>query len=145
LIHHTRKVTSGDFLNEISGTLGLPGAADTIAVLKRSRGEFDGTLNITGRDVEENEYAMKFATDLGAWQLMGSVEDYNIADTRRQLLVCLRSRDEGTTPKQAAEATGLEYELVKKTLARMAVVGQVTKDNRGRYFPPVGVSGVPET
>jgi len=53
LIHHVRKVTSQDFINEISGTLGLGGAADTIAVLRRNRGELDGQLLITGRDVEE--------------------------------------------------------------------------------------------
>jgi hypothetical protein len=147
LIHHMRKMTSGDFLNEVSGTLGLSGAADTIAVLKRSRGEFDGILSITGRDVEENEYAMKFANDLGAWQLMGPADDYNLADTRRQLLAYLRSRgDQGARPKETAEATGIDHDLTKKTLGRMADDQQVSTDGHGRYFSAVvGVPGVPET
>ncbi len=146
LIHHMRKMSSGDFLNEVSGTLGLSGAADTIAVLKRSRGEFDGILSITGRDVEENEYAMKFATDLGAWQLMGPADDYNLADTRRQLLTYLRSRgDQGARPKEIAEATGIDHDLTKKTLVRMADDEQVSTDGHGRYFSAVGVPGVPET
>jgi hypothetical protein len=143
LIHHMRKMSSGDFLNEVSGTLGLSGAADTIAVLKRSRGELDGTFNITGRDVEENEWAMKFAADMGAWQLVGLAGDYGLADTRRQLLDALRGRDDGASPKELADATGLGHELVKKTLARMAEDGQVQKD-RGRYYPPIGVPGVPD-
>jgi RecA-family ATPase len=145
LIHHMRKMSSGDFLNEVSGTLGLSGAADTIAVLKRSRGEHDGTFNITGRDVEENEFAMKFAADLGAWQLLGLAGDYALTDTRRQLLACLRSREAGATPKQLAESTGLDHELVKKTLKRMTDDDQVSSNGHGRYYPPVGVPGVPET
>jgi hypothetical protein len=142
LIHHMRKMSSGDFLNEVSGTLGLSGAADTIAVLKRSRGEYDGTFNITGRDVEENEYAMKFAADLGAWQLLGLAGDYALTDTRRQLLACLRTREAGATPKQLAEATGLDHELVKKTLKRMTDDDQVSTNGHGRYYPPVGVPQV---
>ena len=144
LIHHMRKMSSGDFLNEVSGTLGLSGAADTIAVLKRSRGEFDGTFNITGRDVEENEYAMKFAVELGAWQLLGPAGNYGLADTRRQLLASLRGRDDGAGPKELANATGLDHELVKKTLKRMADDEQVQTDGRGRYYPPIGVPGVPD-
>lgn len=145
LIHHNRKVKSDDFLNEISGTLGLSGAADTIAGLDRSRGEHDGIFKITGRDVEENEYAMKFAADRGAWQLLGLAGDYALTDTRRQLLACLRSREAGATPKQLADATGLDHETVKKNLQRMTKDNQVSTNGHGKYYPPVSVPGVPET
>jgi hypothetical protein len=57
VIHHTRKCESDDFLEEVSGTYGLTGAADCVAVLARkARGEMDGTLRLTGRDIEERNW-----------------------------------------------------------------------------------------
>ena len=53
-----------------------PGAADSILILKRGRGKVDGTLSITGRDVEEQELALKFHPDEGAWELMGDAAEY---------------------------------------------------------------------
>ena len=148
LIHHLRKMADDDYLNELSGTLGLPAAADTVAGLKRERGDFDATLIITGRDVEENKFAMKFDKDRCTWQIIGAVRDHQLADTRRAVLDYITAND-GSTPKQITDGTGLDYELVKKTAARMAADGQLEKDRkRGRYFIPapvaVAVPAVPE-
>jgi hypothetical protein len=55
VVHHVRKAAADDFLALVSGTNGIPGAADTILVLERSRGSADGVLHVTGRDVEEND------------------------------------------------------------------------------------------
>ena len=52
-LYHTRKAESSDFVETVQGTFGTAGAADTIMVIKRSRGEADATLYVTGRDVLE--------------------------------------------------------------------------------------------
>jgi RecA-family ATPase len=139
LIHHLRKVTSADFLSEISGTLGMPGAADTIIALKRSRGEADGLLQITGRDVEENEFALRFDAQLGAWQLLGLAADLDITDTRRAILAYVRDHP-GDKPAAVALGTGLGRDLVKQTVTRMTRDGQLDTDGQGRYFPPVPIA-----
>lgn len=68
-VHHTRQrtlgVPTGDFLESVSGTSGITGAADTIAVLARERHELEAILAVTGRDVEEQQYALQF--DDGRW------------------------------------------------------------------------------
>lgn len=69
VVHHTRKGQSEDFLEDLSGTNGIAGAADTILVLRRQRTSNDGTLFVTGRDVEENAYAISIAD--GRWSLDG--------------------------------------------------------------------------
>jgi AAA domain len=137
IVHHTRKMTDADFLQEVSGTNGLAGAADAIIVLRRSRGEADGVLHVTGRDVDEQEYALKFTADLGAWQLL---EGPAIEETRAQILRWVRD-NEGTMPKQIAAGTGLNYETVKKTVARMADDHQLDTDGNGHYM----VAPVPGT
>ena len=81
VVHHTRKASSEDFLDDVSGTQGLSGAADAILVLKRSRGQADAVLHVTGRDVEEADYALSFHADLGAWQMLdGPAQDYTLGD-----------------------------------------------------------------
>src|SRR6185295_14202383 len=69
--HHDRKASADDFIDSVSGTHGLAGAADTIAVLGRPRHSTEATLKVTGRDVPENEYALTLAGGV-AWQLGGA-------------------------------------------------------------------------
>ena len=68
-VHHDRKAQSPDFVDDVSGTNGLAGSADTIVVLRRDRNQPDGVLLVTGRDVTEAAYAVTF--DGGAWTLHG--------------------------------------------------------------------------
>jgi hypothetical protein len=43
---HCRKMPAEDPLETVSGTVGLPGVADTIWVLRRGRGNSEGTLDV---------------------------------------------------------------------------------------------------
>ena len=70
LVHHVRKAGAEDFLEAVSGTNGLAGAADATLVLRRPRGEADGILCVTGRDVDESEHALRFTAANGAWTLL---------------------------------------------------------------------------
>lgn len=135
VIHHDRKGNADDFISEISGTYGLAGGADTIAALKRSRGELDGVLHVTGRDVEENEYALRFDPQLGAWSLIGLASEYGLSETRRKILGYLRLHD-GSKPAEIAMGTGISRDTVKQTCSRMAADNQLDTDGQGRYFIP---------
>lgn len=65
--HHDRKKTSEDFLDMVSGTKGVTGAADTILYLTRDRGSTEGVLKLESRDVEECQYRMEFHKPSGRW------------------------------------------------------------------------------
>src|ERR1700677_2927422 len=70
VLHHDRKAASEDFVDSVSGTHGLAGSADTVVVLARKRQSNEGVLMVTGRDVEENEYALTMQD--AAWRLDGA-------------------------------------------------------------------------
>lgn len=145
VVHHTRKAASEDFLDAVSGTNGLAGAADAVLVLRRARGKADAELHVTGRDVEEAEHALDFDPRLGCWQLLdGPPSDYTLGDTRKAILDHLRDVGSGT-PKQVAEALSLEHNTVKQRLWRMAKDDQIDTDGSGTYFPITPVTGVTET
>ncbi|WP_425560756.1 AAA family ATPase, partial [Luedemannella helvata] len=133
LVHHVRKQGSDDFLAEVSGTNGIAGAADATLVLKRSRGEADGTLYVTGRDVDESEYALRFYPEVGAWSMLdGPPAEYAMGDSRATILRWLRTN--GPAAPRAIEAgTGLAYNTVKKTCQRMLADAQLHADASGTY------------
>ena len=69
LVHHLRKLKDGDDpFNEVSGSTGIIGAADTNYVLKRKRSGDKATLLASGRDVEYQELTLQF-NDL-VWELV---------------------------------------------------------------------------
>lgn len=136
LVHHVRKMASEDFLTEVSGTNGIAGAADATLVLKRARGQADGILHVTGRDVNEAEYALQFQEASGAWHLLdGPASDHTIGDTRAAILRHVRAHP-GARPKDIADALPqVDTDTVRRTCSRMAADGQLTKDGSGRYYP----------
>jgi hypothetical protein len=142
-LFHTRKAEASDFVETVQGTFGTAAAADTILVVKRSRGQADATLYVTGRDVEEQELALRFAPEAGTWALLGDAAEYGLGETRRVLLEAVRTHG-SLSPKQAADVTPVSYELVKKTLQRMVLDGQL-KGSQGHYSLSVPVPGVPES
>lgn len=136
VVTHVRKAAADDFLATVSGTNGIAGAADAVLVLQRGRNNADGVLHVTGRDVEENDYALSFDGERGAWKMLdGPAIDHIVADTRVSILRYLRDHP-GSQPKAIAEATGLNYNNVRQTCPRMVEDGQLTKDATGRYFVP---------
>jgi hypothetical protein len=68
---HTRKAAAEDVFDEIGGSLGLTGGADAALVLHRPRGGAEGTLYVTGRDVEERAFEVRFDKESCQWSLVG--------------------------------------------------------------------------
>jgi RecA-family ATPase len=147
VLHHTRKANADDWLDTVSGTQGLAGASDAVIVLRHQhRGSATAELLVTGRDVEDAKHALEFRADIGSWCLLdGPAEDYELGDTRRDIVRLLRD-NEALTPKQVAERLGVDdkgYERVKKTMRRMADDDQIDTDGAGHYFPLSLVPHVP--
>jgi hypothetical protein len=134
VLHHTRKQSAEDYLDTVNGTHGLAGAADAVLALTRSRGSADATLKVTGRDVQEAEYALNFAADIGAWQILdGLASDYEQSKQRRQIMTTVRDVP-GVGPKQIADTTGLSHDVVKHLVRKMVDADQLDTDGSGHYF-----------
>jgi hypothetical protein len=133
LVHHVRKAGSDDFLTTVSGTNGLAGAADAVLVLERARAQADGVLHVTGRDVDETDYALSFDPVAGAWSILdGPAGDYMLRDTRALVVRYLRDYS-GQKPKQIADALRLDAASVRQTCRRMAADGQLDVTPNGEY------------
>lgn len=143
MVHHIRKEGSEDFLAAVTGSFGITGAADAVLGLVRARGSSDAILKVTGRDVEEQEHALRFAPDIGSWNLT----DEPIArlecstDERQRILDAVRNTP-GLGPKGIADATGIGHGTVKHLVRKMLDAGVIDTDNAGHYFE---VNGEPHS
>ena len=77
-IHHLRKMKDkADPFNQISGSTGLTGSADTEIVLAKSDyKDSQALISITGRDVMENEKLLTFDIISFKWQVLGDAGDW---------------------------------------------------------------------
>lgn len=133
LVTHLRKQSSSDALERVMGSTGITGAADAIWLLKRGRGEGNGILTVTGRDVEEQELAVQFEKATCQWTVLGDAEKYQLDKKRQEILNCLEQATEPVGPKEMAEALGRKEVNIKNLMRKMHQSGQIGKVSRGEY------------
>ncbi len=69
VVHHTRKMESGDSFDMISGTNGLLGAADGAFIMqKKKRTDNTAVLDIVGRDQPDQELTIEFDRECCIWK-----------------------------------------------------------------------------
>jgi hypothetical protein len=141
-LHHTRKAESSDYGDKISGTYGLLGAADTGLVLTRARTENAGTLSVTGRDLDEAEYALTMSD--GAWLLDGNDLDQaqqrlkqrkdtaNLGDRSSDIYTFVRDNP-GSSPSEVGKKFGMQRNEAAVYLSRLVETGRLVKQARGKY------------
>jgi hypothetical protein len=155
--HHDRKANADDFVDAVSGTHGLAGAADTIIVLARDRQETSGLLKVTGRDVAECEYAVTFK-DGTVWELDG--HDLEVAREKAQkvrattrataaagdrmldVVLYAYEHPDGVRRGDVAKALKLEPSVAGVYLARAVDTGRLQRAERGLYTPVTSVTSL---
>ena len=120
---HVRKMDAEDIFDTVSGTLGLTGGVDAIAILKRSNGAV--SLHIEGRDLPEDiEKAVSFDRETCRWEILGDTAEVNQSDTRRAILEALATP---LRPREVADVTGIDGNTVRQQLFQMAGKGLIHK------------------
>lgn len=153
IVHHTRKSEGGDFLDAVSGTQGIAGAADTILVLKRDRHDKTATLQVTSRDAEEGEYSLTL--DGGTWGLNGhdlaaaaqaaqtSKQTAGVGDRMADVIAVIGANPEGLTPKDVKDLLpDIPSTQIDKYLSRAVESERIEKPQRGFYTPVRSVRSV---
>jgi hypothetical protein len=151
--HHDRKAGSEDFVDSVSGTHGLAGAADTVVILTRPRLEEAGVLKVTGRDIAEGEYAVTFKAD-SAWQLDGATladaagkaavvrTTAGVGDRLAEVIAYVAKWPAGVRPADVAKDLDIDPRTAATYLGRAVSSGRLHKPARGLYTPVVSVVSV---
>jgi len=148
VIHHTRKgantrESGGDWMDDTLGSKAINGTADQTITLKRGRGNRQGELKLTGRDIEEQELALTFDADC-SWTIAGDKKEIQESDTRQLIYDWLR---ENGANGPSAIHKGLKKEgytgslsTIQNILIKMANSG-VLQNSAGAYL----LSSMPST
>ncbi len=135
LVAHTRKAEADDVLAMISGTYGLTGAADGALVLARQRGSRMATMNVIGRDVEEQELALEFDPERFLWSVKGKAEEVGRSDERKKILDLLKQAKEPLTPGEIAEFLDKQKVSTRTLLFKMRDKGEVALFGKKYQLP----------
>jgi hypothetical protein len=139
--HHLRKASSeDDVFDDVSGTLGLTGAADTIIVMKRHSGMMK--IHVRGRDIEEAEFAAEF--NRCRWRLVGEAEEVFRSQERQAIVAALKDagNDEDGNPKPMSVAEIMtatertDRHGLDQMLYRMRKASEINSVGRGYYALP---------
>lgn len=133
VIHHTRKASAEDVFDEIRDSAGLTGACDAVMVLQRQRNDDSAVLHITGRDVDETQFALKFDKTSGQWNLLGDAAEYGLTEARREIRALLRKAKRPMTPMHIAESLGKNVSTIRNLLVKMDADSQVINHYNGTY------------
>jgi hypothetical protein len=136
LITHYRKAFSDDWLDNVTGTLGIAGAADTILGLERPRGgvgQASAILHVTGRDVEERDFALKMDGLTGQWMILGDADEYQMGVETTKLIGVLRENGAPMKINEIATRLGKKRNTVSHLCSRAASEGLIKGLGGGLY------------
>ena len=157
IVTHTRKMGADDAFDTVAGSTGLTGAADTTLVLRRGRGDASAILHVTGRDVEESEYALTFEPLTGAWTLDGNAladaaaradtlrATTGLGDTAARVIELVSASVDGMRAADVAAELDIEPDLARQYLKRASDRGRLVKRDRGLYMGVTNVTSVTST
>jgi len=139
LLHHLRKLTSEDPLDQILGSVGMSGAPDTAWVFKRARKDPRATLLITGRRIrDEQERALQWDPLAVSWLDLGDADELSHTREQEEILTYLRESGPGAKrQKQIADALGKTPDAVRKLCQKLKADGKLLQESWGTYGLPV--------
>lgn len=132
MVHHTKKGSEEYVFDEISGTTGITGAADTMLLLKKVKKQ--NKLYVTGRDIEESEYNVYFDRDSCTWNVTEETQDaINITVERGEILDLLNAEQRPMRTGEIAQRLSKEQSNVSHLLKGLKEDGLVVSPKYGFY------------
>lgn len=139
LVHHTRKQQADDKFDMISGTNGLLGAADGAFLLqKEKRTSSEATLDIAGRDQQDQRLYLTRDAERLTWQLEKAETELNkeppdpVLDAVADIVTAERPEWNGS-PTELVAALGLDLKPNVLTLRLNVKAGRLLQEHGVRY------------
>jgi hypothetical protein len=139
VVHTTKAPSPTDPFNEITGTMGLQGAADTLMVMRGPRDSFESEIHVTGRRLMAPVSALtRWEPELGVITWLGDLETARESGHQAAVLEALAgAQGEALSAGRIAEETGLDSSAVRTLLCRLVKPGGFVGPSAGgtRRYP----------
>ena len=145
LVDHLRKSAgndaSGDVIDGVMGSTSKTAVADVVLGIYRERGQRDAVLKMTGRDVEEQEFAIKFDAEFGCWQMLGNAAGVRADTVQASIVTALTELGGTASTSQIAKWLGKQPENITRELAELVTKGVVVRGEKKGKEVPYTLSG----
>lgn len=121
--HFRKKPAEEDPYEQVSGSNGNAGAADTIIMLKRLRNQYKTTLFLTSRDFPETEEEILFDKDNCFW--LSHSEDPLITPERKRIIEIMKEIGKPCKPSEIQIKYGSNAKNISHMLSTMKDCGLV--------------------
>lgn len=129
LVHHTTKMKYEDGYDSILGTTGLTASPDSLMLLSKDSNK-DFVLSITGRDIEEKEYSVKFQNCI--WTMEGE-KNKILTPEREEIISLFKEFNRPLKTKEIAEQLNKSEANISKMLGKMVKDGVLSNEKYGEY------------
>ena len=131
MVHHSRKMTSGDPIDDPSGSTGLTGGVDNLITISRTKRANERILALQGRRIKEDDkIPLRWDTQLAQWSVMQKAA--SLSPERQAVLELLRERP-GLPAGKIATILGKDDGGLRRLLAAMLHDGHLTT-MQGLYY-----------
>lgn len=133
LVHHTRKGFGNESgLDSVSGTSGITAAADAVWTLKREDQGLS-TLEVVGRECEEQSIGMKFRDGGVGWEFIGDGNQVRGMKDNAEILRLLQEEGQ-LAPSKVALMLRMNANRVRDALYEMHRNGFVGRNSGGAFY-----------
>jgi len=135
--HHRKPGVSGaDLIDSVLGSTGKTAVADAIVGLFRERGQLGAKLHVTGRDLLDQQLALRWDVPTCCWQLNEDAKAATHNASQLEVLEALAELGGAATTSDLAARLGKDKAQISRTLADLLTNGDVRKGRRtGKEVP----------
>jgi hypothetical protein len=135
LVHHTRKRRdTDDWINNVSGTMGITAMADAIWLLNRPRGATQERLLVTGRDFADTVVSVPIDDLLeGAWVSADTQPAQDVLLTDQALAAITSAGPEGMSRRELVKRLSVTPGQLSSAIRTLQDAGRITRLRHGQY------------
>jgi hypothetical protein len=132
MVHHLTKTAHDNPFSRISGSQGIPGACDFMAIVERRPKEEIGTMLTRCRDAEERHLAVRFVMEDQVWINKGDANQQKLSGQMDGVMKLLRTVPL-VTARDVADHLGTTAGAARVLLSKMAGKKLLRAYERGKY------------
>lgn len=134
--HRKRGAFAPDPIEDLLGSTGKAAVADAILGLFRKRGTREAQLHVTGRDIRDQQLALKWDTRTCCWLIDENAKKTTRNASQLEVLEAIRELGGEATTSDLAGCLGKDKAQISRTLAELITSGDVRKGRRaGKEVP----------
>ena len=134
LIHHDKQGEEGDWANKINGTSGIIGTADTLGRLSvAKRGAREASFQITGRDIEDIELALKLDDATMRWSVDKKRDLETLTELQMEVLNLIPFSPEQISNQEIRKIINRKSPQISEILSKLKKRGHIEGRGYGCY------------